>query len=72
MIVEVAQCHPDTCVDVFGANGHHANVNPIGFSELWRVDCDSCYTCIRSNLSTKEEAIEEAKKHVATMQDQSI
>lgn len=62
--VQAAECHEDTCLDVVSADGHYTNVNPIGFTDdLWRVDCDSCMTCIRSGLS-KSEALNAAKRHI--------
>lgn len=58
-----AECH-DTCLDVeWRPTGHTANVNPVGFSTAWRVDCDHCCTCI-SIVKTKAEAIEKAVAHV--------
>lgn len=57
-----AECH-DTCLDVRSESGHECNVNPVGMSTRWRVDCDHCGTCIRV-VGTKEEAVQEAKAHV--------
>lgn len=61
-----AECHV-MCVDVVGPNDHVANVNPIGYTDpqLWRVDCDSCGTCVRAGFQTREAAISEAERHVA-------
>lgn len=69
--VRQANCH-DTCLDVEGPNNHLANVNPIGETspQLWRVDCDSCFTCIRAGFRTKEEAREAAMKHVLISAEQ--
>ena len=63
--VRQAECH-DTCLDIEGPNGHIANVNPVGYTnpQVWRVDCDSCTTCIRSGFETKKDALEAAKEHV--------
>lgn len=63
--VRVAECHPDTCLDVEGPDGHTANVNPIAESGgLWRVDCDDCTTCVRAGLASQPEALEAAVEHV--------
>lgn len=61
--VREADCHPDTCLDVEGPEGHNANVNPIGFSHRWRVDCDGCGTCIHT-AETKKLALWLAMTHV--------
>lgn len=64
IVVREAECHPETCLDIEGPNGHVANVNPIGFTDdQWRIDCDHCFTCIRTGL-TKREAVAIAKVHV--------
>lgn len=61
-----AECHAE-CLDVIGPNEHVANVNPIGFTDptLWRVDCDSCCTCVRAGFKTRDEAQTYAEQHVA-------
>lgn len=63
--VRLADCH-DTCLDVEGPNNHIANVNPVGCTtpQVWRVDCDSCSTNIKSNIKSKKEARDIAIKHV--------
>lgn len=64
--VKQAECH-DTCLDVRGPDDHMANVNPIGETTpvLWRVDCDSCFTCIQAGFHTKAEARDAAVAHVS-------
>lgn len=72
MVIEVreAPCHPETCIDIKGPDQHTANVNPIGCSDdKWRIDCDSCFTCIRAGL-TKAEAVAIAKLHVLLTPDE--
>lgn len=61
--VTQAECH-ETCLDIQGPDNHIANVNPIGGTDKWRVDCDGCGTCIRAGLDTKREATIVARIHV--------
>lgn len=63
--VRLAECH-DTCLDVEGPNNHIANVNPIKFTSpvQWRVDCDSCFTCIQAGIASKSLARDIAFQHV--------
>jgi hypothetical protein len=67
--VSEATCHPETCLDVEGLENHIANVNPVGGTTRWRVDCDGCATCIRIR-DTKEEALAVAKEHVQMTSDE--
>lgn len=68
--VKLAECH-ETCLEVTGPSYHIANVNPIGMTnpEQWRVDCDSCCTCIKAGFKTKAAALEYAKQHVVISTD---
>lgn len=60
-----AGCHAE-CLDVVGPDDHIANVNPIGYTDpqLWRVDCDSCGTCVRAGFLTRADAVAAAERHV--------
>ncbi len=62
--VKQAECH-DTCADVF-TEDHHTEVNPVGYTDpqRWRVDCNTCGTCVRADLPDKEAAIKKAHRHV--------
>lgn len=61
-----AGCHAE-CLDVIGPNDHVANVNPIGYTDptKWRIDCDSCGTCVRAGFKTRADAVAEAERHVS-------
>lgn len=62
--VKAAECHPDVCLDLVRDDGHVTNVNPIMYSDDWRVDCDSCFTCIGAGFKTKADALARAKVHM--------
>ena len=67
--IRLAECH-DICTDVVSSNGHHTNVNPVGFigEERWRVDCDSCMTCYGSDYKSKKAAVDAAYAHVRSFE----
>lgn len=67
VVTKLAECH-DTCLDVVGSDGHTTNVNPVEGTDDWRVDCDSCFTCISAHHKTKAAARDAAVAHVIHIQ----
>ena len=61
-----AGCHAE-CLYIIGPNDHIANVNLVGYTDpqLWRVDCETCRTCVRAGFLTRADAVAEAERHVA-------
>lgn len=54
LTVELLGCHP-FCVEVVGAD-HRSEINPVGFSTDWRLECPGCTTVLKI-FPTYEEAI---------------
>lgn len=62
--VRPAGCHPE-CLTV-SAGSHECNINMVGMTDpqRWRIDCDTCLTCVGASFLSREAAVEGAKLHV--------
>ena len=67
--VVVADCH-FRCRQVTDKDTLHTlNVNPLESTSYWRVDCDTCATCLKI-LPSREEAVDYAIAHLKERSDQ--